>query len=475
MRVWNCGALVLWGLAVAGCGGGGQAEVDRAVKAQACPAGVASRTKVVNLPGVSPYTRLEGLADAQGTLYFTVTPVGTGGTVLWRSNGTDAGTVQVKVFPAGVFAEGDAVAVGSRYFFQLYDQPTGMNQLWVSDGSASGTQFVRAFTPDNLGPALRSATAINGRLVFFHLTQSSTTDLWSSDGTSAGTVLLANLTGVLELYFNNTLQVGNGLLFFRAQGGATTLWRTDGTVAGTTLLKQLDAGAVSIAQVSRAGDQGLFVLRDGTNAEVWKTNGTAAGTLRLDTFGQPVRLIGGLGSKVYLAKREQIYSLSLSGGGRTLVTTLPLDSAGQSAYVQRSVASGDSLYFSVALEDLSPVPDDVRLWVTNGTAGGTRELFRSLPRSDESNSALFATGAGSVLFTGSPDGTSSKPWFTRGTVATTGQLAKVDVRAVFKLDPPPFVRAGSRVFFPATDATGMEQLWSVPASFTCPPGIADAL
>src|SRR5215217_3935522 len=123
-----------------------------------------------------------------------------------------------------------------------------------SDGTASGTRFVRAFTPDVNGPSLRSATAINGRLVFFHLTQSATTELWSSDGTSAGTVLVANLTGVLALYFNQTLQVGSGLLFFRSQGGGTALWRTDGTPAGTTFLRQLDAGAVSIAQVGQAGD-----------------------------------------------------------------------------------------------------------------------------------------------------------------------------------------------------------------------------
>ena len=344
-----------------------------------------------------------------------------------------------------------------------------------SDGTASGTRFVRAFTPDVNGPSLRSATAINGRLVFFHLTQSATTELWSSDGTSAGTVLVANLTGVLALYFNQTLQVGSGLLFFRSQGGGTALWRTDGTPAGTTFLRQLDAGAVSIAQVGQAGDQGLFVLRDGTNQEVWKTNGTAAGTLRLDTFGQPVRLIGGLGSKVYLARDAQLYSLSLSGGGRTFITTLSRDNADQTPYVQRAVASGGALYFSVALLGLSPMPDDVRLWVTNGTAGGTRELFRSLARSDDSSSPVFATGAGAVLFTGSPDGTRTRPWFTRGTVATTGRLANVNVPVVIKLDPQPFVRAGSRVFFPATDETGLEQLWSVPASFSCPPGVAAPL
>nr|BDT36062.1 lipoprotein [Myxococcus sp. MH1] len=469
MRVRNGGALVWLALLASGCGG--LAMESHAVTAQACPPGVASRTRVVNPPGASVNTHLEGLTDVQGMLYFTLAAPG-GGTGLWRSDGTEAGTVQVRSFPAGVFAEGTPAAVGNTLFFQLADSATGMVHLWTSDGTSAGTRFIKAFTPDVNGPALRAVTALHGRLVFFHLGASGGPALWSSDGTSAGTVLLANLPGVLGLYFDQTLRVGDALLFFRSQGGATTLWRTDGTQAGTMSLKQLDAGTVSIQQVGRAGDQGLFVLRDGPNDEVWKTNGTAAGTLRLDTFGQRVRLVGGLGSKVYVAQSARLYSLSLGGGGRTLVTTLPRDNPDQLPAVLRTAASGDSLYFSVGLNGLSPVPDDVRLWVTNGTATGTRELFRSLHRNDTSYSPVFATGTGAVLFTGSPDGTANRPWFTRGTTATTGQLAKVTVPVVLGLGPEPFVRAGGRVFFPATDDTGLEQLWSVPASFSCPPGVA---
>ncbi|MDC0710281.1 hypothetical protein POL68_17530 [Stigmatella sp. ncwal1] len=161
---------------------------------------------------------------------------------------------------------------------------------------------------------------------------------------------------------------------------------------------------------------------------------TAAGALRLDTFGQSIYLLGGLGSKVYLAQDARLYSLSLSGGGRSLVTTLPRDNENQVLDIQRAAVSGDVIYFPV-----------------------------------------FATGTGAVLFLGSPDGVSARPWFTRGTAATTGQLTDVYVPVVFRLEPEPFVRAGSRVFFPAVDDTGLEQLWSVPASVTCPPGGTEPL
>lgn len=473
MHVGNGSALVL-ALVAVGCGG--IQEFPREVKAQACPPGVASRVRVVNPPGSAPYTRLEDLTDVQGTLYFTITSLSTGnGTVLWRSNGTETGTVQVKVFPAGVFSAGPPAAVGNRLFFPIYDQGAGTTQLWVSDGTASGTRFVKAFTPSLHSPKLRNAADINGRLVFFLETESGR-ELWSSDGTNSGTVLLENFTDLLAVYKEDIFQVGNALLFFRSQGGPTTLWRTDGTQAGTFVLKQLDSGRVSIRQVGRAGNQGLFVLQDGTNYEVWKTNGTAEGTLRLDTFGDDVRLLEGLGSKAYVARDARIYSLSLSGGGRTLVTTLPRDTEEQLPYVLRAVVSGDAIYFSVALFGLGPWPDDVRLWMTNGTAQGTRELRRLVHGTDNTHSPVFATGAGAVLFLArATDTTDLRPWFTQGTKATTGQLADVYVPQIIEADPEPFVRAGSRVFFPATDDTGLEQLWSVPASFTCPPGVTEPL
>ncbi|WP_338867849.1 hypothetical protein [Myxococcus stipitatus] len=473
MRVRSWGAWVSWVLA-AGCGGFPD-ETSQEVNAQACPPGVASRTRIVNLPGLAPLGRVEGLTDVQGTLFFTVTPVGPGGAVLWRSDGTEAGTVPVRVFPDGVYATGTPVAVGSQLFFQLFDRVSGMVELWASDGSARGTRFIRAFTPDISGPALRAVTALHGnRVVFFHRTPSRTTEVWSSDGTRAGTMLLSDLTGVLDLDFNATLRVGDVLLFFRVQGGVTTLWRTDGSRMGTGAFKKLDSGEVHIAQVGQAGDLGVFILQDGSNQEVWRTDGTAGGTLRLDTFGEEVRLLGGLGSKVYVVQESRLYSLLLSGGGRTLVTTLPHDNTQQLLWVQRAVFSGETLYFAVAVEGDGPRPVDVRLWMTNGTAWGTRELFRSLQRDDTSYSPVFATGTGTVLFLGSRRNEPLYPWFTRGTAATTGQLASVAVPVVQGLGPDPFVRAGGRVFFPATDETGLEQLWSVPASFSCPPGLREA-
>ncbi|RKG89307.1 hypothetical protein [Corallococcus terminator] len=478
MHVRNWSALGWLGLVVAGCGGEmlptttPGVEDAREVTAQACPVGVASRVKAINSTLANP-------TDVQGTFYFTTGAPG-GGTILWRSDGTDAGTVQVRVFPTGIYAPGDTAAVGNTLYFQLAELGTTTEQLWLSDGTSSGTRFLRSFPRDsNLGPAtLFSLTDISGRLVFFHVPPGGQPELWRSDGTSAGTQRVAQLPGVLGLAQGQTLHVGNALLFFRSQGGSTTLWRTDGTSAGTRALKQVDAGAVRITEVSLAGSPGLFIFQDGPNHEVWKTDGTAGGTFRLEAFGRPVQLLGTLGSFVYLASSEpptnrlRIDRLSLGGGGKTLITTLPRNPGDPLPQVQRTTVSGGSLYFSVALIGPDGLRQEVSLWTNNGTAAGTRQLSRTLALDDYNQSPVFATGGGVVLFHQSINAV-SMPWFTRGTVATTGQLSDVVVLGGSNPRQEPFVRSGNRIFFSAIEQTGLAQLWSAPPSFTCPPGLSE--
>ncbi|TSC25232.1 hypothetical protein [Corallococcus sp. Z5C101001] len=477
MGVKNWGA-VAW-LALVGCGGMPEEEQARQVEAQACPSGVASRVKVVIPPLASTATRLQGLTDVQGTLYFATNGPSSEGSILWRSNGTAAGTVPVRGFPVGYSGVESPVAVGNRLFFQMSVAITG-TELWVSDGTSLGTKLVRDITSGPEGSTLLSATAVNGRLVFFRA-RSGTEDaeLWRSDGTAVGTQRISVLGGVNGLYSQATLQVGGALLFFRNEDSGTRLWRTDGTLAGTQAVAGLSSRRLNIVQVAQAGSLGLFIVEDGPNSQVWKTDGTGGGTVKLETFGRAVHILGVLGSKVYLSSVDldtqqlRIQSLLLAGGGKASVATLPRYNANAYPFVQRSTLSAGSLYFSVAQFVDGPAPAAVELWATDGTSAGTRKLFQTLSRNDEYASPVFATGEGVVLFSGSATGSGLQPWFTRGTVATTGRFATTGPGTP-AIAPDGFTRLGSRVYFRALDDTDREQLWSVPASFSCPAGFNDA-
>ncbi|RKG89322.1 hypothetical protein [Corallococcus terminator] len=494
MRASHWGSWMCLGLAVWGCGGSQEgetplaAEQTREVNAQACPVGVASRVKVVHPPGPTTYATLNELTDVQGKLYFTTLsgPSNNTGATLWSSDGTEAGTVRVRAFGESISRLEELVAVGNKLFFQFYEPNTDTEQLWASEGTSGTTRFVKAFTSDVYIDSMIHPTTVNGRLLFFHPIAETETEpfrveLWRSDGTDVGTRRVGNFSEYIAGFnLPEPLLAGNALLFIRIQDSGTSLWRTDGTVAGTRSLMQLDAGRASLHEVGRAGSLGLFTLYDFPNYEFWKTDGTEAGTVRLESFGHSVRLLGVLDGGVYLSSVEEatqrvsIHRLSLNGGEKTRVTTLPNNDTGLYTYVQRATVSGGRIYFSVAFVGEGSEPERVELWALQGASSASRptRLFSSLSRGDVfTSSPLFATGEGPVLFTGSSTGLSAEPWFTRGTVATTGQLADIGPGLTGSATQE-FVRVGSRVYFPATDDTGLPQLWSVPASFTCPAGLS---
>ena len=101
------------------------------------------------------------------------------------------------------------------------------------------------------------------------------TELWKSDGTAAGTVLVKNISpGDSSSYFYNLTVVGN-TLFFSARGvSGTGLWKSDGTAAGTVLVKN-----ISPDNLTAVGNTLFFSARGVSGYELWKSDGTAAGTV----------------------------------------------------------------------------------------------------------------------------------------------------------------------------------------------------
>src|SRR5262249_7365029 len=144
-------------------------------------------------------------------------------------------------------------------------------------------------------------TDLNGTL-FFTASDGNGTELWKSDGTAAGTTLVkdifpgthreygyGNWRDVPNSSFPSSLTAVNGTLFFSADDGAndTELWRSDGTAAGTVLVKDIFPGGRPFwnhfgsnpGNLSHVNGTLYFSANDGTNGtELWRSDGTAAGT-----------------------------------------------------------------------------------------------------------------------------------------------------------------------------------------------------
>ncbi|HEX8537279.1 MAG TPA: ELWxxDGT repeat protein, partial [Cystobacter sp.] len=141
----------------------------------------------------------ESFEEFGGQLYFAVNQ-DDGRGALWKSDGTEAGTVVVKELTAteGNFISPvrDLTALSSLLFFQGADTAHG-SELWVSDGTSGGTRLLKDLTPGVEGSSLSHLTALESRLVFFRevvdpASSSTRAELWTSDGTEAGTVVVRN-------------------------------------------------------------------------------------------------------------------------------------------------------------------------------------------------------------------------------------------------------------------------------------------
>ena len=84
------------------------------------------------------------------------------------------------------------VVVRDKLFFVADDRTHG-SELWVSDGTGSGTVMVKDIRPGNEDAYISRLFALGTDLFFVANDGSHGADLWKSDGTRAGTVMVKDI------------------------------------------------------------------------------------------------------------------------------------------------------------------------------------------------------------------------------------------------------------------------------------------
>jgi ELWxxDGT repeat protein len=203
--------------------------------------------------------------------------------VLWRSDGTAAGTRLVKeIYPGR-----HMIGYRGELFFRGFDYTHGA-ELWKSDGTAAGTRLVKDLYPGSEGSypngsEPRDFTKLDGTLYFSAADAAHGRELWKTDGTAAGTKLVADINPGRHGSHPDQLDHHAGTLFFGAQNrrGNRELWRSSGRAAGTRMVKDIKPGREGSRPVglTSVGPRLFFLADDGTHGyEVWKSDGTASGT-----------------------------------------------------------------------------------------------------------------------------------------------------------------------------------------------------
>ena len=232
-----------------------------------------------------PSSSPANLTNANGTLYFTATD-GKNGVELWKSDGTDAGTVLVKDIRAGLRSSNptELTAVGELLYFTATDG-TGP-RLWRSDGTKLGTKVV----PDSAGHTLNffdvsDLTSFKGDLYFKANFTTSTgptgRELWrvtSADGMiHPAPISLPGRAAINPTELTVVSSEGGGsLLYFAGNtpSDGRELWRSDGTDDGTVVVADIRPGDIRAGlplssnpeKLTASGASLYFVANDGRTA-----------------------------------------------------------------------------------------------------------------------------------------------------------------------------------------------------------------
>ncbi|MBD2576766.1 ELWxxDGT repeat protein [Oscillatoria sp. FACHB-1406] len=433
----------------------------------------------------------EGLTVFNDKLYFSARASGTGHE-LWVTDSTDVGTQLVKDINPGVGSSypKDFCAFNGRLFFTADDGSTG-EELWVTDGTDVGTQLLKDIRPGT-GSSLDfinyppNFTVFNGRLFFTANDGINGRELWSTDGTTAGTQLFKDIFPGINGSSPTGMTVFNGKLIFAAQDPTTAreLWISDGTVAGTQLLKDISwrghtgFWSSSPENFTILGNKLFFTAREwqGTGDELWVTDGTTAGTQLI----KDIRPGGNIGSgpqsltvvndKLFFSVNdgtngEQVWVSDGTAAGTQLTKNI---SSGFSIYSPRNLtAFNGKLFFSA-----NDGTYGREVWFSDGTAAGTQLLKDITPGAFGSIIEELAVFDGKLFISAG-----SELWVSDGTTAGT-QL----VSDIFSNNPENFTILGDRLLFTASTftsgsrtGTGTE-LWKIDAttpSLTIAPTNAD--
>jgi ELWxxDGT repeat protein len=207
------------------------------------------------------------------------------GIELWRTDGTEAGTTLVKdIFPGVLSSYPEYLTVvkdalgNETLYFAASDGVHG-KELWKSDGTSAGTVMVKDLTPGAASSDPEDLTAVLGHVVF----RIPAYKLGVSDGTDAGT-----LTWTLFREPHDFFEV-NGMFCFWSGVLYRSDFQTDPTVVSP----------VPIWELVKMGNALYFTSDNGTT--FYRSDGTAAGTVKVADM--PEGWLGGLlvvaGSRIF--------------------------------------------------------------------------------------------------------------------------------------------------------------------------------
>jgi ELWxxDGT repeat protein len=213
--------------------------------------------------------------------------------------------------------------VGNTLYFQATDG-THAKELWRSDGTESGTMMIKDINSGAGGSNMQYLTAF-GDLYFVAFDETNGYELWTSDGTETGTVMVKDINSGSGSSSPSQLIVVDNVLYFEADDGINgcQLWKSDGTETGTVMVNSTSSHNCG-SDYLNFGNSLYFRADQPTTSNVsgWVSDGTPEGANIIDGF---------------------------YGSDSVVATSWWLFSHGTSLYIQVNLASGQVLLVKISI------------------------------------------------------------------------------------------------------------------------------
>ena len=415
--------------------------------------------------------------DYNGVLAF-VADDGVHGRELWQSDGTATGTVMLADINPGAGSSNPShlfVANGVLYFFAA--DASGKQQFMRMSGSPASAQALASISPPTLplGPNSQSPACVqdtpvvlNGKVYFAANDGVAGVELWSTDGTAAGTQLVADIDPGAGDSNPCQLTVLGSRLYFSASGPAgNELWASDGTRSGTLQVIDIAPGSASASPSGLTVFNGAlyFSANDGTNGwQVWKSDGSAPGTAPLANIAQGVNSlatpVGVTNNRLFIVAQlasppqstnfeDQLWASDGTAAGTSSLGALILGSA--------FLTNQTLAYFA------GPGAAGAEPWVSDGSTAGTH-LLKDINPTAQSTLIWFADFHGVTLFAVTDPSFGEQLWRTDGTPSGTTLISTVpnDVPSPYALTSNRHqLTVGQTFFFVGNDPTTGAELYGL--------------
>lgn len=340
---------------------------------------------VKSFAGQSPIPGYHNMyTEHNGKLYFAA------GNSIWVTDGTESGTTFVKGFGNKIYG---LTSLGSQLIFAANDGNTGY-ELWTSDGTEIGTKLLLdinplyghgVYLPPNSD--YESFTKMGGYIYFYGNDSTNGIELWKSDGTVQGTSLVKDINQTpgdglaTTSTLRNIVAINNRVVFVAKDTiSGYEMWQSNGTALGTTMITELTPGKNnnhSVVTLLKYNDNVIFNF----NADIYITDGTETNTIKLmDNIKDASTDIVTFNNKAYFYTEVDPFAnaynaiIETDGTPQGTKELFKISSGGNAINKQKNYLSTlNSSLFFVG-EGLDGGTTHDGLWISDGSGAGTHIL-----------------------------------------------------------------------------------------------------